>query len=159
MYKISFIGNQNIEFASKWRERLVPDQVQTGRNISKKIATEKINIRDINISNLQDRASNSRRTNKVVKYDTDPLTTRPEIMRREDRANGKKGISNPGRAKLNQLKDSAKKRKSILGKAVKFIGKNKLGIGLAGAAALGGIGYGIARKMRSDKGKKRGFYK
>lgn len=37
-----------------------------------------------------------------------------------------------------------------------FISKNrKIGLGIAGAAALGSIGYGIARKIRSDKGRKR----
>lgn len=34
-----------------------------------------------------------------------------------------------------------------------------IGAGIAGAAALGGIGYGLYRKKRSDKGKKRGKYK
>lgn len=35
-----------------------------------------------------------------------------------------------------------------------------IGAGVAtGAAVLGGLGYGLYRKMRSDKGKKRGSYK
>lgn len=45
-----------------------------------------------------------------------------------------------------------------LKKAGRFIKNNKVGVGLAAAGALGAAGYGIIRKMRSDKGKKRGKY-
>ena len=34
-----------------------------------------------------------------------------------------------------------------------------IGAGIAGAAVIGGLGYGLYRKTRSDKGKKRGSYK
>lgn len=34
-----------------------------------------------------------------------------------------------------------------------------IGAGIAGTVALGGLGYGLYRKIRSDKGKKRGKYK
>ena len=50
------------------------------------------------------------------------------------------------------------KAKNTLAKAGRFIKNNKVGVGLAAAGALGAAGYGIARKMRSDKGKKRGQY-
>lgn len=51
------------------------------------------------------------------------------------------------------------KGKNMLAKAGKFISKNKVGVGLAAAGALGAAGAGLAlRKMRSDKGKKRGNY-
>lgn len=52
------------------------------------------------------------------------------------------------------------KAKNTLAKAGRFIGKNKVGVGLAAAGALGaGIGAtALMRKMRSDKGKKRGQY-
>lgn len=46
----------------------------------------------------------------------------------------------------------------LLRKAGKFVKNNKVGVGLAGAGALGAVGYGVYRKMRSDKGKKRGSY-
>ena len=32
---------------------------------------------------------------------------------------------------------------------------SKLGLGLAGVVTLGAIGYGVARKIRSDKGRRR----
>lgn len=50
------------------------------------------------------------------------------------------------------------KGKNMLAKAGRFIANNKVGVGLAGAGALGAVGYGVYRKMRSDKGKKRGNY-
>lgn len=50
------------------------------------------------------------------------------------------------------------KAKNTLAKAGSFIKKNKVGVGLAAAGALGAAGVGIARKMRADKGKKRGQY-
>jgi len=40
----------------------------------------------------------------------------------------------------------------------RFAMRNKLGVGLAAAGALGAVGYGVYRKTRSDKGKKRGSY-
>jgi len=42
--------------------------------------------------------------------------------------------------------------------AGRFAMKNKLGVGLAAAGALGAVGYGVYRKTRSDKGRKRGSY-
>jgi hypothetical protein len=50
------------------------------------------------------------------------------------------------------------KAKNTLAKAGKFISKNKVGVGLAAAGALGAAGVAMARKMRSDKGRKRGNY-
>jgi len=50
------------------------------------------------------------------------------------------------------------KAKNSLSSAGKFIAKNKVGVGLAAAGALGAAGVAMARKMRSDKGKKRGQY-
>ena len=44
----------------------------------------------------------------------------------------------------------------MLKNAGKFAKNNKVGVGLAAAGALGAVGYGAYRKMRSDKGKKRG---
>lgn len=48
------------------------------------------------------------------------------------------------------------KGKNMLARAGKFVKNNKVGVGLAAAGALGAVGYGAYRKMRSDKGKKRG---
>lgn len=52
------------------------------------------------------------------------------------------------------------KAKNTLAKAGNFVKNNKVGVGLAAAGALGaaGAGLAIARKMRSDKGRKRGQY-
>lgn len=58
----------------------------------------------------------------------------------------------------NILSDAKEAGASGLKKAGKFIKNNKVGVGLAAAGALGAAGYGISRKMRSDKGKKRGQY-
>lgn len=44
----------------------------------------------------------------------------------------------------------------MLKNAGKFAKNNKVATGLAAAGALGAVGYGAYRKMRSDKGKKRG---
>ena len=62
----------------------------------------------------------------------------------------------------NLLDDAKEAGSSGLKKAGKFIKNNKVGVGLAAAGALGAVGsavgYGVYRKMRSDKGKKRGQY-
>lgn len=63
------------------------------------------------------------------------------------------------RIRNGNLLDNAKEAGSSgLKKAGKFIKNNKVGVGLAAAGALGAAGYGVYRKMRSDKGKKRGQY-
>lgn len=52
--------------------------------------------------------------------------------------------------------------KKSIEQVIKPVGSGKgllIGAGIAGAAALGGLGYGLYRKSRSDKGKKRGKYK
>ena len=53
-------------------------------------------------------------------------------------------------------RDAAYAGGQMLKKAGRFAKNNKVGVGLAAAGALGGVGYGVYRKMRSDKGKKRG---
>jgi hypothetical protein len=84
-------------------------------------------------------------------------------------ANGPQPFYGPQqkKGKLGNLKDAVEgkaqyygaKGKNMLAKAGKFISNNKVGVGLAAAGALGAAGAGLAiRKMRSDKGKKRGNY-
>ena len=74
------------------------------------------------------------------------------------------GLEKRASVNNNTLKSKAQsfgvKAKSTLAKAGSFIAKNKVGVGLAAAGALGaGIGAtALARKMRSDKGRKRGQY-
>lgn len=72
-----------------------------------------------------------------------------------------------GRAGMSQLPTDQKvavtrKKATKMGRALKQIGrfamKNKVGLGLAAAGGLGLAGVGIARKIRSDKGQKRGNY-
>jgi hypothetical protein len=73
---------------------------------------------------------------------------------------GRRGIrSNIAGAKQG-MRDGAYAGGQALKQAGRFIGRNKVGVGLAAAGALGaGIGATVlARKMRSDKGKKRGSY-
>lgn len=70
------------------------------------------------------------------------------------------------KGKLGNAKDAIEgkaqyygaKAKNTLAKAGRFISNNKVGVGLATAGALGAAGVAIARKMRSDKGRKRGQY-
>lgn len=85
-------------------------------------------------------------------------------------ANGPQPFYGPQQKKgwLGNTKDAVEgkaqyygaKAKNTLAKAGRFIGNNKVGVGLAAAGALGaGIGAtALMRKMRSDKGKKRGKY-
>jgi len=79
-----------------------------------------------------------------------------------------KGLSDnikSGRAGMSQLPSDqrvaitpkkATKTGSLLKKAGKFAMRNKIALGLGAAGALGAVGVGVARKMRSDKGRKRG---
>ena len=158
MYKISFIGNlnQSAEFASRWREKLVPDQVAAGKLVAKYQYEGDAPKLDA----LYNRVSKEgRQIRTKLNIDKTPIISE-DYNNRIYKSEGKQSISATGKEKLKELKTAYKKRKftANIGKAKNFIGKNKLGIGLAGATALGGIGYGITRKMRSDKGKKRGFY-
>ena len=72
---------------------------------------------------------------------------------------GRAGMSQlPADQKTAIVRKKATKTGVALKNAGRFIKKNKVGLGLAGAGALGAVGYGIYRKMRSDKGRKRGQY-
>lgn len=78
----------------------------------------------------------------------------------ENRKGGSKS-SAPKRVRVRSGMNSNKlfrQGRVALKKAGRFAMKNKVGVGLAGAGALGAVGYGVYRKMRSDKGKKRGSY-
>lgn len=63
----------------------------------------------------------------------------------------------PATDRSSPIKRKATKGVSLLKKAGRFVMKNKVGVGLGAAGALGAAGLAI-RKMRSDKGKKRGNY-
>ena len=54
--------------------------------------------------------------------------------------------------------NTTKTSTSLLQPKSKLGMKGKLGLGAIGLATVGAVGYGIARKLRSDKGKKRGKY-
>lgn len=73
----------------------------------------------------------------------------------------KKGrVANARDAMAAKRQSLSAKSSNMLKKAGKFVKGNKLGVGLGAAGALGAVGLGIAgvRKMRADKGKKRGSY-
>jgi len=53
-------------------------------------------------------------------------------------------------------RDAVYAGKKGLKAAGRFAMRNKVGVGLAAAGALGAVGYGVYRKTRSDKGRKRG---
>lgn len=68
----------------------------------------------------------------------------------------------PKRVRIREGANSNKlyrRGRVALKQAGKFVKNNKVGVGLAAAGALGAVGYGVYRKMRSDKGKKRGNYR
>jgi hypothetical protein len=116
----------------------------------------------------------AKRTRKTYKVNNEPL---PQNNRKittiesgyGDTKRTKAVLTSTGESRLGELREKAAKRRppqptpitsvnqsnKFLGKAKKFIGKNKVGLGIAGAATLGAIGYGVARKIRSDKGRKR----
>ena len=168
MYKIQFIGslNQSAEFASKWREKLYPEQVAKGKLLSKEIAKNKDNFwgdrqiiaeqNNLTKQKLKKEARQSR-TNRNINKDSEVS----ENLDNKIYKSNKTSLSAKGQQKLKELKSAYKKRKftANIGKAKNFIGKNKLGIGAIGLATAGVLGYGLIKKMRSDKGKKRGFYK
>lgn len=72
---------------------------------------------------------------------------------------GRTGMSQlPASEQITNIKKKPTKGTVALKNAGRFIKKNKIGLGLAAAGALGAVGYGAYRKMRSDKGRKRGQY-
>ena len=58
-----------------------------------------------------------------------------------------------------ETKPPSKSTQVISPNKMKLGMKGKLGLGAVGLAATGAIGYGIYRKIRSDKNKKRGIYR
>jgi hypothetical protein len=116
---------------------------------------------------------------KPVKAVPDATTSSGQRINRNRGANASSALSptygpqpmfgpQQKKGKLGNLKDAVEgkaqyygaKGKNALAKVGRFAMKNKVGTGLAAAGALGAVGLGIAgvRKMRADKGKKRGSY-
>lgn len=90
----------------------------------------------------------------------DSLKTLENDMKRAESKGSKS--SPPKRVRIREGANSNKlyrRGRVALKQAGKFVKKNKVGVGLAAAGALGAVGYGVYRKMRSDKGKKRGNYR
>jgi hypothetical protein len=83
-----------------------------------------------------------------------------------DMKRGESRSSTPPASKRIRAREGANSSKLFrrgrvaLKQAGRFAMRNKVGTGLAAAGALGAVGLGIAgvRKMRADKGKKRGSY-
>ena len=157
MINISFIGNQNVEFASRWKRELVPEHIYWGNDAAKSISIRGGKIDNIDKIIFNKRNRETRKIKEILNINKDSIIN--DFDNKIYKSN-KISLSAKGQEKLKKLKSAYKKRKftANIGKAKKFISKNKLGLGAVGLATAGAIGYGLIRKMRSDKGKKRGFY-
>ena len=86
-------------------------------------------------------------------------TLENDMLRAESKASKS---SSPKRVRVREGANSNKlyrRGRVALKQAGRFVKNNKVATGLAAAGALGAVGYGVYRKMRSDKGKKRGNYR
>jgi len=168
MNKLTFINQTNSSYASRWRKELALDQVERGKELRKLFANNKKELNkpipstksgltatfpqeasnrkaleDSYKNKLRREASQTRDTFKIDK-NRNPTISDDRIYKIGD----KQSISATGRQKLNNLKARSGRLRKIRNK--------KLVIGAVGLATLGaGIAYGL-RKIRSDKGKKRG---
>ena len=132
-----------ITFASRWKEKLQPSSIRSGKEISKIIAIE------------SKKSGNKFLTQKL---NGSSISRQKEIFSNANEMfDGKQG-KETFKGFSERHKTPSSKNIKFLGKAKKFIGKNKLGLGVAGVVSLGAIGYGAMRKIRSDKNKKRGGY-
>jgi len=169
MNKLTFINQTNSSYASRWRKELALDQVERGKELRKLFAINKKELNkpipstksgltatfpqeasnrkaleDSYKNKLRRETSQTRNTFKIDK-NRNPTISDDRIYKIGD----KQSISATGRQKLNNLKATRSGRLSK-------IRNKKLVIGALGLTTLGaGIAYGI-RKIRSDKGKKRG---
>ena len=143
------------EFASRWRRELYLNQVKAGEELSKNIKAGYITGRTKKetIDNLRSEAEKARSTQKI-----EPKWERYDSLEKKknnigtDQTTGKRRISSYGKERLTEL------RNKTPSKVTKIKGLGKLGIRAAGLLAGGALAYGLARKLRSDKGKKRRFY-
>lgn len=180
---IEFLGTA--EFANRYlRENYNGIE---GKELTKLIATDKAKGIFVDRSNhlRQDRqrnkAAKSRLKALVEKGKSDPLL-KPLEQRKAERVKLLESKRNSLEAKKRRLAEDIKKgldeaqqkranqpprpRPDIRYKplpkregVVKLLLKNKGKLALlAGAGTLGAVGYGLLRKARSDKGKKRRFY-
>ena len=157
MYKIA---NQNIEFASRWRRELAPREVAYGKLFQREYAVSKSKGHNSRLeADVNEIRKDARRTREKYKINKNPLDN-PNLNTRIYKSN-KTSISGVGKEKLRQLKSAYNKRKikTNIVTAKRFLSNNKLKLGAVGLATAGVIGYGLYRKMRSDKGRKRGRYK
>lgn len=143
MREIQFANNTTnlITFASRWKKELQSSSIRDGKNISKIIAKE---------------SKESGNKFLTQKLNGSTIARKQEIYQNADEMfKDKQGKSSfkdfSERYKTSTVKSNKTK------KLIRLLSKNKgkLGLAIAGVSALGGIGYGVARKMRSDKGKKR----
>ena len=165
MREIQFANSTNnlITFASKWRKKLVPDEVRAGKNLAKQMSGTKDKYQfDKQIDNLRNKSLNSKLEKKIFKSRN--LSNFDEAYINKS-ADGKASLNSRGKTMLGYgrersetrkvIKENLKEKAANIKNAKKLLGRRKVGLAIAGATAIGGIGYGIARKMRSDKGKRR----
>lgn len=208
MKKITFIGTLNSTFASKWREKLFPEQVQAGRGYAKKKSqVEKKStsnrMRDAVlekdktlIESVKQDAEKGRRKLNINQrtYDKSPGFYKGRTIYDFEadklaHSRGKKGIFTPRFKSSKQMAEelfptNLFKSEEVINNKVtvptnvpnssapkisppsaktpllqaKKLPMGKIGIGAVGLTTLGAIGYGVTRKIRNDKGKKRGRY-
>jgi hypothetical protein len=152
MREIQFNNKSNklVTFASRWRRELLPESVAEGKKLSKFIS-----------ENNKREAGPAK---NYLKEQINAATDRKRVQSSNERKYFEIDKSTPKTSSLNERKSSlgSLKRKKQLRQGLKtakqFAGKNKVLLGLAGAGALGVAGTKLIRKMRSDKGKKRGGY-
>lgn len=195
MKRITFMGQvKNIEFASRWREKLTSLDVEQGRKLSTLIKqsyslSDEAPVAGGKIPSPRGREQNLLRE-RVYKEKAKAAQKRQSL--KIDKTSPKKEYASDRRFRLEKLRENKANKlidKTVddFNKAVKapspsqafnpkmefdFTGlgneskpkwdKTKLkkaGLGAAGLLTAGAIGYGVYRKMRSDKGKKRGNYR
>lgn len=174
MRKIIFTGHtQNIEFTSKWKRKgngvdsITKDAGEYLAKYISKVIPKKERVRGVfpklfkkgEPMELTIGRGRSEVLRKKANIDKTPIIQNTDF--KTTNANGKQIISDKGRERLQQLRKNSKKRKSIVLSSIKSNSSklNKKVIIGAGLLTAGAIGYGLSRKLRNDKGRKRGKYR
>lgn len=187
MRDIMFAGQiKNIEFASKWREKLLPEVVREGKTLGRFLAKNKNldadTLEDIRLTKAELSLGSKRfgvlsGINKKIhpvyekKYKMGLVNPRlrksrleelrekyPKKKKPESSRNSKTASSTTQTSTSKVISPSQSTKTPLLAPKAKGSSLGKIGLVGAGLLTTGAVGYGIYRKMRSDKGKKRGRY-
>lgn len=164
MKKIKFIGNTQSNYASRWRREGYSNQVEWGKYLGRKyFSNENITPDELSYAinrrnQLKENATKDRAKRKINKELITGYSNRDDRIYKKDSVS----ISDTGKEKLEKLKARYSERQQVALKKKKLTklikkGKKAALIG-AGIGTLGYLGYKLARKLRKDKGKKRGSY-